>query len=186
MYVGVRAGGGIGDELEDPAGDPYELYRILFDITFFFFVIVILLAIIQGTWSFFLNMWLYLQNRVVWLLLMMHQETVAPSFRFDHWCLWWAKRPTGAGEGGHGGESPVICCGSSRFLWMLEYRVTSCFDVSTDVGCRRVHLEQFRTLISCPLIPSSSPLIINISWFLNTWQTSLTGWRAGMAPYPTF
>lgn len=51
MYVGVRAGGGIGDELEDPAGDPYELYRILFDITFFFFVIVILLAIIQGTQS---------------------------------------------------------------------------------------------------------------------------------------
>ena len=49
MYVGVRAGGGIGDELEDPAGDAYELYRILFDITFFFFVIVILLAIIQGT-----------------------------------------------------------------------------------------------------------------------------------------
>lgn len=49
MYVGVRAGGGIGDELEDPAGDVYELYRILFDITFFFFVIVILLAIIQGT-----------------------------------------------------------------------------------------------------------------------------------------
>ncbi|XP_067337181.1 ryanodine receptor 3 isoform X3 [Channa argus] len=48
MYVGVRAGGGIGDELQDPAGDPYELYRILFDITFFFFVIVILLAIIQG------------------------------------------------------------------------------------------------------------------------------------------
>lgn len=52
MYVGVRAGGGIGDELEDPAGDPYELYRILFDITFFFFVIVILLAIIQGTQSY--------------------------------------------------------------------------------------------------------------------------------------
>ncbi|XP_061097426.1 ryanodine receptor 3-like isoform X2 [Conger conger] len=48
MYVGVRAGGGIGDEIEDPAGDPSELYRILFDITFFFFVIVILLAIIQG------------------------------------------------------------------------------------------------------------------------------------------
>ncbi|XP_041123116.1 ryanodine receptor 3 isoform X8 [Polyodon spathula] len=48
MYVGVRAGGGIGDELEDPAGDPYEMYRIIFDITFFFFVIVILLAIIQG------------------------------------------------------------------------------------------------------------------------------------------
>nr|XP_021323203.1 ryanodine receptor 3-like [Danio rerio] len=48
MYVGVRASGGIADEIEDPAGDPYELYRILFDITFFFFVIVILLAIIQG------------------------------------------------------------------------------------------------------------------------------------------
>ncbi|PKU46315.1 ryanodine receptor 3 [Limosa lapponica baueri] len=48
MYVGVRAGGGIGDEIEDPAGDPYEMYRIVFDITFFFFVIVILLAIIQG------------------------------------------------------------------------------------------------------------------------------------------
>lgn len=48
MYVGVRAGGGIGDEIEDPAGDPYEMYRIVFDITFFFFVVVILLAIIQG------------------------------------------------------------------------------------------------------------------------------------------
>uniref|UniRef100_A0A8C7UTV2 Skeletal muscle ryanodine receptor n=1 Tax=Oncorhynchus mykiss TaxID=8022 RepID=A0A8C7UTV2_ONCMY len=48
MYVGVRAGGGIGDEIEDPAGDVYELYRVIFDITFFFFVIVILLAIIQG------------------------------------------------------------------------------------------------------------------------------------------
>ncbi|XP_048805476.1 ryanodine receptor 3 isoform X1 [Lagopus muta] len=48
MYVGVRSGGGIGDEIEDPAGDPYEIYRIVFDITFFFFVIVILLAIIQG------------------------------------------------------------------------------------------------------------------------------------------
>ncbi|XP_078504129.1 ryanodine receptor 2 [Lissotriton helveticus] len=48
MYVGVRAGGGIGDEIVDPAGDEYEIYRIIFDITFFFFVIVILLAIIQG------------------------------------------------------------------------------------------------------------------------------------------
>lgn len=52
MYVGVRAGGGIGDEIEDPAGDPYEMYRIVFDITFFFFVIVILLAIIQGTFTY--------------------------------------------------------------------------------------------------------------------------------------
>ncbi|XP_069548702.1 ryanodine receptor 2 [Brachyistius frenatus] len=48
MYVGVRAGGGIGDEIEDPAGDEFEVERIVFDITFFFFVIVILLAIIQG------------------------------------------------------------------------------------------------------------------------------------------
>lgn len=52
MYVGVRSGGGIGDEIEDPAGDPYEIYRIVFDITFFFFVIVILLAIIQGTFTY--------------------------------------------------------------------------------------------------------------------------------------
>ncbi|XP_053365921.1 ryanodine receptor 2 [Clarias gariepinus] len=48
MYVGVRAGGGIGDEIEDPAGDESEFFRVVFDITFFFFVIVILLAIIQG------------------------------------------------------------------------------------------------------------------------------------------
>jgi hypothetical protein len=48
LYVGVRAGGGIGDEIGAPDGDPYEVYRIIFDITFFFFVIVILLAIIQG------------------------------------------------------------------------------------------------------------------------------------------
>ncbi|XP_052009298.1 ryanodine receptor 2 [Xyrauchen texanus] len=48
MYVGVRAGGGIGDEIEDPAGDEFEFYRIIFDTSFFFFVIVILLAIIQG------------------------------------------------------------------------------------------------------------------------------------------
>ncbi|PRD34343.1 UNVERIFIED_CONTAM: Ryr3 [Trichonephila clavipes] len=48
LYKGVRAGGGIGDEIEPPDGDDYETYRILFDITFFFFVIVILLAIIQG------------------------------------------------------------------------------------------------------------------------------------------
>ncbi|XP_017836906.1 ryanodine receptor isoform X16 [Drosophila busckii] len=48
LYKGVRAGGGIGDEIGDPDGDDYEVYRIIFDITFFFFVIVILLAIIQG------------------------------------------------------------------------------------------------------------------------------------------
>ena len=44
----MRAGGGIGDEIEPADGDAYEIYRILFDISFFFFVIVILLAIIQG------------------------------------------------------------------------------------------------------------------------------------------
>ncbi|CAM1294058.1 RYR2 (predicted) [Pycnogonum litorale] len=48
LYKGVRAGGGIGDEIEAADGDDYEAYRILFDFTFFFFVIVILLAIIQG------------------------------------------------------------------------------------------------------------------------------------------
>ncbi|XP_034937910.1 ryanodine receptor isoform X2 [Chelonus insularis] len=48
LYKGVRAGGGIGDEIGEPDGDEYEFWRILFDITFFFFVIVILLAIIQG------------------------------------------------------------------------------------------------------------------------------------------
>lgn len=37
-----------GDEIEPPDGDKYAVYRIIFDITFFFFVIVILLAIIQG------------------------------------------------------------------------------------------------------------------------------------------
>ncbi len=48
LYKGVRAGGGIGDEIEPPDGGPTEKWRILFDITFFFFVIIILLAIIQG------------------------------------------------------------------------------------------------------------------------------------------
>lgn len=48
LYKGVRAGGGIGDEIESPDGDEYEVYRIIFDITFFLFVIIILLAIIQG------------------------------------------------------------------------------------------------------------------------------------------
>ncbi|XP_035704010.1 ryanodine receptor isoform X5 [Folsomia candida] len=48
LYQGVRSGGGIGDVIEPPDGDSYEVYRIIFDITFFFFVIVILLAIIQG------------------------------------------------------------------------------------------------------------------------------------------
>lgn len=54
LHTGVRAGGGIGDEIEPADGDSYETYRILFDITFFFFVIVILLAIIQGQYYFIL------------------------------------------------------------------------------------------------------------------------------------
>jgi ryanodine receptor 2 len=48
FYAGVRAGGGIGDELESPYGDSMESWRMLFDLSFFFFVIVILLAIMQG------------------------------------------------------------------------------------------------------------------------------------------
>ena len=40
-----------GDEINSPDGDAYEAYRIVFDLTFFFFVIVILLAIIQGMYS---------------------------------------------------------------------------------------------------------------------------------------
>ncbi|KAI6237110.1 hypothetical protein M3Y95_00230500 [Aphelenchoides besseyi] len=48
FYAGVRAGGGIGDELESPYGDELEYPRMLYDISFFFFVIVILLAIMQG------------------------------------------------------------------------------------------------------------------------------------------
>ncbi|VDQ10366.1 unnamed protein product [Trichobilharzia regenti] len=48
LHTGLRAGGGIGDEIEAPDGDESESYRILFDLTFFFFVIIILLAIIQG------------------------------------------------------------------------------------------------------------------------------------------
>ncbi|CAL8106014.1 unnamed protein product [Calicophoron daubneyi] len=48
LHTGLRAGGGIGDEIEPPDGDELENPRILFDLTFFFFVIIILLAIIQG------------------------------------------------------------------------------------------------------------------------------------------
>ena len=42
---GLRSGGGIADVLEPAAGD---ILRLVFDITFFFVVIIILLAIIQG------------------------------------------------------------------------------------------------------------------------------------------
>lgn len=48
FYAGVRAGGGIADEIESPYGDELEYPRMLYDISFFFFVIVILLAIMQG------------------------------------------------------------------------------------------------------------------------------------------
>uniref|UniRef100_A0A8R1HP75 Ryanodine receptor n=2 Tax=Caenorhabditis japonica TaxID=281687 RepID=A0A8R1HP75_CAEJA len=48
FYAGVRAGGGIGDELESPYGDDLEYPRMFYDISFFFFVIIILLAIMQG------------------------------------------------------------------------------------------------------------------------------------------
>lgn len=53
VYAGVRAGGGIGDELESPYGDDNQAWRILFDMTFHFFVIIILLAIMQGQLPFF-------------------------------------------------------------------------------------------------------------------------------------
>jgi len=47
LNVGLRSGGGIGDALA-PAKGVMELERFVFDLTFFFFVIVILLAIVQG------------------------------------------------------------------------------------------------------------------------------------------
>jgi len=48
LYRGVRAGGGIADEIGDPSGHELEWARLAFDIMFFFFVVVILMAIIQG------------------------------------------------------------------------------------------------------------------------------------------
>uniref|UniRef100_A0A183IWV7 Ion_trans domain-containing protein n=1 Tax=Soboliphyme baturini TaxID=241478 RepID=A0A183IWV7_9BILA len=48
VYAGIRAGGGIGDELQSPYGDEGEAWRILFDMTFHFSIIIILLAIMQG------------------------------------------------------------------------------------------------------------------------------------------
>jgi len=89
LYKGVRAGGGIGDEIGEPDGDDYEVYRIMFDITFFFFVIVILLAIIQGEYS-----WMIPQltgerkserkkeNDIISRLIL----------RSDHWRVWWTSR----------------------------------------------------------------------------------------------
>merc|ERR1711962_1143118 len=48
MYQGVRAGGGIGDVIEPPDGADNEYVRIIFDFSFFLFITLILLAIIQG------------------------------------------------------------------------------------------------------------------------------------------
>ena len=76
FYAGVRAGGGIGDELESPYGDASEYARMLFDISFFFFVIVILLAIMQGTVS---------QNSTVTIFFnYVTLIFVCMTLRFDH------------------------------------------------------------------------------------------------------
>lgn len=49
MTYSLRSGGGVGDLLKPPTwGDPETPYRILYDSTFFFVVIVILLNIIFG------------------------------------------------------------------------------------------------------------------------------------------
>ncbi|CAF4024409.1 unnamed protein product [Rotaria sp. Silwood2] len=47
LKAGIRADGGSTDELELRNGDSLELYRIVFDITLIFFIIVILLPIIR-------------------------------------------------------------------------------------------------------------------------------------------
>ena len=47
LNFGLRAGGGIGDEIESAAGNPLEHFRFLFDMSFFFFVVTILMAIVQ-------------------------------------------------------------------------------------------------------------------------------------------
>lgn len=101
MYVGVRAGGGIGDEIEDPAGDEYELYRVVFDITFFFFVIVILLAIIQGKVLLLDFYYVAVNFQIAWYI---SDNECFLSDRFNHWCLRRAERPAGAGQRGHGGK----------------------------------------------------------------------------------
>ena len=51
-YAGLRAGGGIGDEMDAPSEEDF-FYRFAFDITFFFFIIIIILAIIQVNNYFF-------------------------------------------------------------------------------------------------------------------------------------
>ena len=54
MDHGLRSGGGIADVLEPATGD---IVRLIFDITFFFVVIIILLAIIQGESLLTLQLW---------------------------------------------------------------------------------------------------------------------------------
>ncbi|KAL5966802.1 Ryanodine receptor 3 [Taenia solium] len=48
LHTGLRAGGGIGDEIEPPDGDAHGALRILFDMSLCFFVIIILFAITRG------------------------------------------------------------------------------------------------------------------------------------------
>lgn len=104
---GLRSGGGIGklmgwngytlfltfivmvaDVLEPAVGDSYEFLRLCFDITFFFVVVVILLAIIQG-------------------LLPSHTPSRDPYglffARVDSWCFWaaaWWRRLCCPGDAG--------------------------------------------------------------------------------------
>ena len=95
LYVGVRAGGGIGDEIDSATGDPYEVYRILFDITFFFFVIIILLAIIQGKLLKIFSL-LHLANFKETNILLCIAKTVVISINIDlylkvnphSWIVW--------------------------------------------------------------------------------------------------
>lgn len=159
MYVGVRAGGGIGDEIEDPAGDPYELYRILFDITFFFFVIVILLAIIQGTENSLAQLnslyqqehpamcnlipnALFIQNPNMAIMMNCFHQCSHKCFhlqtRFDHRRLRWVERPAGAGERRHGGER----------LWRRVLLNNTQLEMQLqDINCRLMSSRSVNTVL---------------------------------------
>lgn len=119
MYVGVRAGGGIGDEIEDPAGDEYELYRVVFDITFFFFVIVILLAIIQGKANTVLECTFKIkcfgcwrQKKIVWQVFQTPLIMTMSSFKV------WSLTPLGSSE-------------TNRSKWRKTWRYTVVHEVKT-------------------------------------------------------
>lgn len=99
LYKGVRAGGGIGDEIGEPDGDDYEVYRIMFDITFFFFVIVILLAIIQG--KFEENFWIW-TFVIFFFTFMILIDISFYLIRFDYRCVRWTSRSTWKRENEHG------------------------------------------------------------------------------------